>query len=83
MIIANQRGQMTIEMILIMTILLGIGLAVSNYAKEKGWMSALVEGPWKPMQGMIEEGVWAPTAKAKSMSPHLVKRRATVTGDTL
>lgn len=79
--VLNERGQYTIEFLLLLSVFVGLSLSVSNYAKNQGWMANLVEGPWKPMQGMIEDGVWQPAPKSKANHPSLFVRRASVQGD--
>lgn len=82
----HENGQMTIEMMLIIICLLGIGLTLSQRAQSEGWMKALVSGPWKPLQAMIENGVWT-TADSNSLHPHHRSRHGSyeadpVNGDT-
>lgn len=76
----GQAGQMTIEMILIMTILLGVAISVSELARSSGFMASLVEEPWSVVQGMIENGVWVNAADAKALHPNLRKRHGTPEG---
>lgn len=65
----NSRGQMTIEMMLLMCTLLVVSLMISKTAREKGWAKSLVSGPWRPLKAMIEDGVWT-TADSRAMHPH-------------
>jgi len=77
---AHEDGQMTIEMMLILIALLGLSLALSRKAQNEGWMKAFVSGPWKPVQAMIENGVWT-TADSKTLHPHHRNRHGSYDGD--
>jgi hypothetical protein len=75
--ISAQAGQLTIEMILLTLVMLGVALTISNEAKKYGLVASLVEGPWQPMQGMIENGVWKNSADAKAYHPGGIARHGT------
>jgi hypothetical protein len=77
----NQKGQMTIEMVLIVVLLTGIAMTISKSMRSNNVMSTLIEGPWLPIRGMIEDGVWMKPADAKLHHPNLLSRHATVIGD--
>lgn len=68
----SERGQMTIEMMLLLLGLFGGAYALSRTAQEQKWMQSLVSGPWKPMQGMIEDGAWV-AQDSKSYHPSIKK----------
>lgn len=76
----HEDGQMTIEMMLIIICLLTIGLTLSRKAQSAGWMKSFVSGPWKPVQAMIENGVWT-TADAKTLHPHHRDRHGSYEAD--
>jgi hypothetical protein len=78
----TQRGQMTIEMMLIIIGLLSVGLILSRQAQSNGWMKSFVSGPWKPLQAMIENGVWT-TADAKPLHPHHRDRHGSYEADVV
>lgn len=77
----RQRGQMTIEMILLLSIFVGISLTVMRYANQQKWMENLVSGPWRPLQGMIEDGVWVDVKTSKDFHPSLKGRHGSFNGD--
>lgn len=79
----NERGQLTIEAILIMTVLLTITISFSKYARDNGLVANLVEGPWLPIQGMIEDGVWQSPKKGKFNHPSQKKRHSSNQGETI
>lgn len=75
----NQRGQLTLEALLIMTVLLAGSMRVYKTLTSQEWAKKLVEGPWKPLQGMIEDGEWS--ASSKASHPNLLKRHGSKIGD--
>ena len=76
----HQRGQMTIEMLLMIIVMLAMGMTLSNFARSQGWVKSLVSGPWKPMQAMIENGVWI-AADSKQYHPHHRRRHGSYDSD--
>jgi hypothetical protein len=65
----NNRGQFAIESVLLMTVLLGAFLAVTNYVKQKHLLSKLAAGPVANISTMVAFGTWKPdgcTAPGKS-----------------
>ena len=79
----KEAGQMTIEMILIMILLISVALSLSNFAKDRGFAASMVEGPWTVVQGMIESGVWKKAPDAKNYHPNLLSRHASERGNAL
>lgn len=77
----NQRGQMTMEMLLLITIFLIVALTVQNAMLTQGWAKQLVEGPWTRVQGMIENGVWMAPAPGKKFHPTMIGRHGSLQGD--
>jgi hypothetical protein len=57
-LIKNNKGQIAIESVLLMTILLGAFLAVTNYAKSKNLLSNMVQKPIQSLAIMSGYGVW-------------------------
>ncbi|HVK61795.1 MAG TPA: hypothetical protein VM432_09610 [Bdellovibrionales bacterium] len=81
--LANSKGQMTIEMVLILTILLGAAVGVTRAMKSNQVLAAIVEGPWASMQGMIEDGVWVPAGKSKASHPTMRSRHRSFEGENV
>lgn len=77
----NQRGQLTIEAVLLLTVFTSIAVMVSKYARSEQLVSKVVEGPWKPIQGMIENGVWETGDKAKGHHPASINRHSSNRGE--
>lgn len=55
----NKKGQITVELVLIMVILLFIANFVrSQFMDQHRLFSAFILTPWNQIGGMIESGVW-------------------------
>ena len=78
----NERGQMTIETILIIGILLGAEILISKTARQQQWMQSLVGAPWKPLRAMIEDGTWT-VQNSKNYNPAMWSRHGTPKGEPL
>lgn len=76
----NQAGQMILEMILILTILLSLTLVTARYFKDNEIVAQLISGPWLMLSGMIQNGVWMPAGQADSFHPNFAARGASLKG---
>lgn len=56
----NQGGQVIVEYILMMVVVLTLSFMVQNFLKEKGFLKNLVFEPWARLNGMVQCGVWNP-----------------------
>lgn len=66
----NNKGQFAIESVLLMVVLLGAFIAVTNYAKDKQLLSGLVQKPMQSLAIMAGYGVWkSPDAGAACKAP--------------
>lgn len=72
----NEKGQMTVEAILLLVIFVGIFMVTQRVFKSKKYLSQIVSGPWSYIQGMIESGVWMPAEEGKVRHPNRFTRRA-------
>ncbi len=79
----SQGGQLTIEAILIMTVLTSLSIFASRYIKSNELLASVVEGPWRPLQGMIENGVWMSGDKAKAKHPSQKERHSSNEGEVI
>jgi hypothetical protein len=77
----NQTGQMTIEMILLVTILFGLTLLVSKTFNDEKLLHSWISGPWSYVAGMAENGVWMPPSEGRRWHANVADRRATRQGD--
>ncbi|OFZ19472.1 MAG: hypothetical protein A2Z20_05475 [Bdellovibrionales bacterium RBG_16_40_8] len=57
----NSRGQMTVELVLMMVVTVSIGVGISKFMNDNRVVRNLVEGPWDSLAGMIQNGVWGGT----------------------
>ena len=78
----NQYGQASMEAVLIMIIFTSLALKISSYAKESGFVSDIVEGPWSPIRGMIEDGVWEKHTLSKPLHPNQKIRHQSTAGES-
>jgi hypothetical protein len=72
----NQKGQMTIEAVLLLVIFVAMFKMVQQSIKDKNFLSNMVSGPWTYVQGMIQNGVWAPGDAGAATHPNIFGRRA-------
>jgi hypothetical protein len=79
--VSNQSGQMTIEMVLMFTLLMGVVVFSTGYIRDNAIVASLVEGPWSAVQGMIEDGVWKPAGASKQFHPSTADRRRSYEGE--
>lgn len=71
----NQRGQMTIEAVLLLVIMVAIFTVVHRSISSRNMLSQIVQGPWGYVSGMISNGVWK-GGDTKIYHPNVYKRRA-------
>jgi hypothetical protein len=70
----NSQGQVLIEAVLLLTLVVGMWSVFSKYAKEKKWFDSMVNGPWQSMSGMIETGLWKPPQQSRPKHPNNFNR---------
>ena len=71
----TQKGQVTIEAVLLITIMLGVSTFAHKAISSRGLLSQLVSGPWSYVAGMISNGVWK-GGDSSSLHPNRFQRRA-------
>ncbi len=72
----NKKGQMTIEAVLLLVIMVAVFTVVHRTISEGEYLSKIVSGPWGYMQGMVANGVWK-SGNSNNMHPNAFDRRAT------
>lgn len=72
--LSNNNGQVIIENVLLMTILIGGIIFLSNSLRESQTVAKLVSGPWTKISGMLECGVWEAPSKACTKHPNQTDR---------
>lgn len=70
------------EAVLLMIIVTIVAIKISSLAKSEGLMRNVVEGPWAPIRGMIEDGVWVKYTSSKSLHPNHLIRHQSKKGDS-
>ena len=70
----NQRGQLALEAVLLMTVILSATLFGIKALKDNDVLSKLVESPWERTSGMIENGIWGPPAANRKKVPYSFSR---------
>ena len=78
----NNVGQMTIEAVLILSMLLGVTIFLSNQFRENELLRKFVHGPWDRIAGMAQNGHWAPPGDSMSVHPNNRSRLVSRKGDT-
>lgn len=77
----NQKGQVTIEAILLMIFSVALFTFISKKFKDEGYVEKLVKGPWNSVAGMIENGVWGTPQETVSFHPNLMDRHMSLQGE--
>ena len=77
----KNSGQITIEAVLVLTILMSTAFAGIQVFKDNQYLARVVEGPWQHLAGMMENGIWGSPAQGKSDHPNHVTRHGSPTGD--
>jgi hypothetical protein len=56
----NQKGQVIIEYILMMVVMLTASFALQKWLKESAFAQNFTVQPWARLNGMVQCGVWSP-----------------------
>jgi len=80
--IRSQRGQMMIEGVLIMVVLMGMTLLVARYFKDQELLKKLISGPWVSLAGLLQNGVWLPKDRGTLSHPNGHTRHITIQGES-
>lgn len=78
----SQKGQMIVEAILIMVVLLAIVGLTAQVFKKDDFVASLVSKPWQNIAGMLQNGVWAPPNKGAKLHPNHYIRHISIKGDS-
>ena len=77
----NQSGQLILEAILIIVALFAVTLLVGNYFKNEDLVKKIIQGPWKNLAGLIQNGVWQPVDTSGAAHPNGHGRHVVITGE--
>ncbi len=78
----RQAGQITVEAVLVLTILVSTVFTGTRFLRDKQILTKMVERPWTYLAGMIENGMWMPAASSRGKHPNQLNRHGSPTGDT-
>jgi hypothetical protein len=78
----NQRGQLVIESVLILSLLVALGAVVAVGFKNNDLFSNMVSAPWKSLSGLLQNGVWSPPERSMAQHPANHGRHISIRGDT-
>ncbi len=69
----NEKGQLALESVLIVTLLLSLSIFASREMKKRNFIGSLIAEPWKQISGMMSTGNWADsqTALDDNLHPHV------------
>lgn len=79
--IKKQKGQMTIESVLLVALLLGVSTFVSRYFKKNQMIENLVSEPWIRLSSMLQNGVWKSKPNSLQFHPLQKERNKSISGD--
>lgn len=79
--ILTQRGQSTLEMILLMFVFITFAGMIAKGFRKGEWVANMVTGPWTQLTGMIENGTWGPAQKTRANHPGYLKRHISILGE--
>lgn len=73
----SQNGQMAVEMVLLLALLVAMFITVASIFREKEILAMFVARPWANIASMIQNGVWRPG----QLHPARFERVTSVRGD--
>lgn len=79
--VKTNYGQMTIEAVLILTMLLGLSTFVANEFRNNELLIKFVQGPWKQISGMAQNGTWGQPGATMADHPNNFNRSVSVRGE--
>ena len=79
--LGRQGGQLVVEAVLILVMLMGFAVLAGNYFKDQEILRQLVTGPWQSLAGMLQNGVWAPPKTGAAVHPNGHVRHMVIVGD--
>lgn len=55
----NQSGQLIVEAVLLLALVMSTSLLVTRFLQESQFAQTLIAKPWTTLSGMVECGVWS------------------------
>ncbi len=78
---SKQAGQLMVEAVLLLTLVVFLWAGFSKFVKRQQWFDSLVNGPWQSISGMIESGVWKQPSVARNKHPNNFNRMVSLKED--
>ncbi len=72
----NERGQATVEAVLLITIFLAVSLTISKSFSTNDFFASIIEGPWDYVDGMVRDGVWMKSTSSHAFNPNARSRHS-------
>ena len=66
---SNKKGQLAVEMVLLLALVVGIFVAVSATFRSEQLVARTIATPWTHLAGMIQNGVWGPREDGMTLHP--------------
>ena len=82
----NQQGQVIIEYILMMIVMLTLSFMIQNFLRESEFIKSFTFSPWGRLNGMIQCGTWNPCGvevAAPGLHPNTAERVLSLDPKTL
>lgn len=73
----KQDGQSTVEMVLLLTMLVGFAGLVSSAFRQNQYFSQMVSAPWRSFSGLVQNGVWGEPNATSLQHPSVFGRIST------
>ncbi len=81
---SNTRGQMSVELVLIMTMFFAVFIVFTRWVENEEFIENLSINPWNShIAGMIENGVWGTPEQTRLNHPHAAKRHVSREGEAV
>ncbi|MGZ3723899.1 MAG: hypothetical protein ACXVA9_13240 [Bdellovibrionales bacterium] len=77
----NQGGQLIVEAVLIIVLLMAVTFSVAHFFKGQDLIKKLISGPWVSLAGLIQNGVWLPVEQSNVSHPNGHGRHIVITGE--
>lgn len=79
--VGNEKGQLIVEAVLIIVMLMGLTMLAANYFKNNELLKQMISGPWQNLAGMLQNGVWASRSSGAVIHPNSFGRNVVITGE--
>jgi hypothetical protein len=79
--VRGQGGQLIVEAVLIIVVMMAVTFAVGNYFKSQEVFKSLITKPWQSLAGLLQNGVWGAPAVTNVSHPNGHGRHIVITGE--